>query len=305
MRILFPSHPIESKSVDDAFALEWEAARAAGLETVLLDAEALDEGAFDRATRRCTAGTEECLVLYRGWMMRVEAYQGLYNALAKRRHFLINRPEQYEHTHHFPNAYASIRAHTPHSVWTTHGAPFDLAEMMTLLTPFGNVPLIVKDYVKSQKHYWREACFIPSASDADAVQRVTKRFVELQGASLVGGLVFREFADLEPLTTHSKSGMPLTKEFRIFFLDGKPLHIVEYWEEGEYLHTVPPEALFLDIAAHIDSRFFTMDVAKRTDGSWIIMELGDAQVSGIPDRLSPQEFYRVLALHLRRGEALS
>ncbi len=28
--------------------------------------------------------------------------------------------------------------------------------------------------------------------------------------------------------------MPLTKEFRIFFLHGKPLLTVEYWEEGEY-----------------------------------------------------------------------
>ena len=36
------------------------------------------------------------------------------------------------------------------------------------------------------------------------------------------GLVCREFVELEPLARHSKSGMPLTKEFRLFFLDARP-----------------------------------------------------------------------------------
>ena len=32
------------------------------------------------------------------------------------------------------------------------------------------------------------------------------------------------------------------------------------------------------------SRFFTMDVALRTNGECIIVELGDGQVSGLPDQ---------------------
>ena len=42
------------------------------------------------------------------------------------------------------------------------------------------------------------------------------------------------------------------------------------------------------------SRFFTMDVARRTTGEWIIMELGDGQVAGIPSRVSPASFYESL-----------
>lgn len=30
--------------------------------------------------------------------------------------------------------------------------------------------------------------------------------------------------------------------------------------------------------------FFTLDLAKRKDGGWIILEWGDGQVSGLPDR---------------------
>jgi len=170
---------------------------------------------------------------------------------------------------------------------------------MELLAPFGDVPVIVKDYVKSQKHSWKEACFIPSARDAEVVGRVAGRFIELQGDGLAGGLVFRRFLELEPLTTHSKSGMPLTKEFRVFFLDGQPLLSVEYWEEGEYSDERPPSDLFLDVAARVKSRFFTMDVARTVGGRWIIMELGDGQVAGLPNRLDPNGFYEALAARLR------
>lgn len=127
------------------------------------------------------------------------------------------------------------------------------------------------------------------------------RFIEVQGDSLVGGLVFREFVQLEALTRHSKSGMPLTKEFRVFFLDGRPVVTAEYWDEGEYASVLPPPDLFHDVAARVQSRFFTMDVARRVDGRWIIMELGDAQVSGIPARVEASRFYEALAERLLTG----
>jgi hypothetical protein len=125
------------------------------------------------------------------------------------------------------------------------------------------------------------------ARDADAVRRVTTRFIELQGAQLVGGLVFREFVSLEPLRVHSKSKMPLTREFRVFVRDGRPWLSAPYWEEGDYRDEAIESALFASECATIDSHFFTMDVARRTDGRWIIMELGDGQVAGLPDALAP------------------
>jgi ATP-grasp domain-containing protein len=45
----------------------------------------------------------------------------------------------------------------------------------------------------------------------------------------------------------------------------------------------------------VQSRFFTMDVAKRVDGGWMIVELGDGQVAGLPVRADVGAFYRVLA----------
>jgi hypothetical protein len=175
-----------------------------------------------------------------------------------------------------------------------YGPNISIDEIMQTLRPFGGGPLILKDYVKSQKHYWNEACFIPSAADARAVEKVVQRFVELQGDDLNEGLVFREYVELEPLAKHSKSGMPLTLEYRIFFVDGEPVYKVEYWEEGIYLEDRLSINLFKDLGQKIKSRFFTMDVAKQLDGEWIVVELGDGQVAGLPANAEPLEFFKAI-----------
>ncbi|MEO7000288.1 MAG: ATP-grasp domain-containing protein, partial [Ktedonobacterales bacterium] len=126
---------------------------------------------------------------------------------------------------------------------------------------------------------------------------VTRRFLELQGPDLNEGLVFRAYTPFTPLATHSRSGMPLTREYRVFWLDGVPLATVPYWEEGAYdAGEQPPVAQFAQVAAQAQSRFFTMDLAQRVDdGAWLIVELGDGQVAGLPERLDVAAFYRQLA----------
>ena len=123
---------------------------------------------------------------------------------------------------------------------------------------------------------------------------MTTRFLALQGANLNEGLVFREFVPFEPLAWHSKSGMPLTKEFRLFFLDGKLLLSTAYWDEGEYGDLQPPIERFQQLAQNIQSRFFTMDVAKQLYGDWMIVELGDGQVAGLPEQTDLTAFYEGL-----------
>ena len=134
----------------------------------------------------------------------------------------------------------------------------------------------------------------------DGVEAVVSRFLELQGDDLAQGLVFREYVTFVPLATHSRSGMPLTREYRIFWLDGEPLLTAPYWDEGDYAGSEPPRATFRPVAAEIASRFFTMDVAQRAeDDAWQIVELGDGQVAGIPERTDVIQFYEALAQHLR------
>ena len=167
--------------------------------------------------------------------------------------------------------------------------------MRAALQTFDANPIVVKDYVKSRKHEWHEACFIPDAADAVAALRVVARFVELQGDDLIGGLVFREFVDLKTIGAHAQSGMPLAREFRLFFLNHRLLIFANYWTQSDYSGEAPPLALFQDIAFGVRSRFFSMDVAQKTDGDWIIVELGDGQVAGLPDENRASQFYDKLA----------
>ena len=88
--------------------------------------------------------------------------------------------------------------------------------------------------------------------------------------------------------------MPLTEEYRIFWLDAQPIFCSPYWEGGQYSKTYPPLELFAEIAAAVRSRFFSMDVARRIDGDWLIVELGDGQVSGLPRESDADRFYEAL-----------
>ncbi len=299
MRLIFCSDPLSPREPDAAYEAEAKAAERLGIRCDLVSFEALvQEGPSDRAVCRVARAALEEVGVYRGWMLRPEQYARMYQALAQRGVRLVNSPEAYRHCHYLPDAYPIIAEHTARSVWLrTRGdvSPEALAE---LLRPFGDRPVIVKDFVKSRKHEWAEACFIPSAGDRAAVERVVRRFLELQAEYLNEGLVFREFVELEPLGQHPLSGMPLTREYRLFFLDGALLSRSRYWGEGEYGSVLPPGDLFLDVARRVRSRFFTMDVARRLDGEWMIVELGDGQVAGLPDGMDAEALYKALSARL-------
>jgi len=298
MFAVFCADPLVGRTVDSAYADEATAARAAGLDILLVDYEALvDGGDPDRAVRRVPAQPLTYTAVYRGWMMRPADYTRLYDALLARGVRLINDPTAYRHCHYLPAWYPLFQGETPRSVWTDTGSEVSMDRIMEQLAPFGDAALILKDFVKSRKHEWAEACFIPSAADRPAVERVVRRFVELQGDDLEGGLVFREYVEFQPLTAHPASGMPLVQEYRLFFLNGALLSCTPYWEVGEYDVGPPPLERFGALATRVQSRFFTMDVARTTAGDWLIIELGDGQVAGLPTRANPVDFYARLREH--------
>jgi hypothetical protein len=114
-------------------------------------------------------------------MLKPSEYASLHAVLAERGVVLVNDPAAFRFCHWLPESCAAIEGRTPRSVWMPlAGAPY-IDAVMALLRPFGDAPLVLKDYVKSQKHYWNEACFIPHAADRATVERVVRRFLELQG----------------------------------------------------------------------------------------------------------------------------
>ena len=291
MRIIFCDSVLDNKLIEPDYEEESKSAIEAGFNYSLISFEELTEGNIIKALRFVRKLEDKEFGIYRGWMLTLSQYQNLFKGLLEKNIELINSPEEYKHCHYLPESYNKIESKTPKSSWTT-----ELTDdaVVQITTSFGSNPIILKDFVKSEKHNWEDACFISDASDFSKVKPVIEKFIELRGSSLNEGLVFRQFEELEFLAEHSKSGMPLTKEFRLFFAFNKLVSVFEYWAEGEYGETKPELEEFKQIAKNINSNFFTMDIAKKKNGEWIIMELGDGQVAGLPDNANKDEFYKAI-----------
>lgn len=66
----------------------------------------------------------------------------------------------------------------------------------------------------------------------------------------------------------------------------------------KFIENKTPKTIFEKIAKQIDSNFFSMDIARKENGELTIIELGDGQVAGLPDKTDRNEFYRKLKLKL-------
>lgn len=292
LRVLFPAHPLERGQPDPSYEEEAAAVEGLGLARAIVRIEPLLERGDAQAAVRGVSARDAAPALYRGWMLAPNHYASLHAALAGRGDMLLNTPSAYRHTHWLPESYAAIEPWTARSAWLP-AKDLTLDSAVALARTFGAGPLIVKDYVKSRKHEWADACFIPSAADEPAFRRVVQRFLELTGSELQGGLVLREFIELELVGDHARSGMPLAREWRVYWLDREPVLVAPYWPEvaGE----PPPVSAFAEAASRVESRFFTMDLARRRSGEWLIVELGDGQVAGLPDGTDPVGFFQRIA----------
>ena len=290
--ILFPSLPFQPDEIDADFEVEQAAAVATGFVTALVDHTRVTRGDTVDAVSWVPRDSGPCI--YRGWMLKAAEYADMYAALADRGALLRTTAAAYRTCHHLPDNYPFIEGHTPRSTWAPLDGDPTRVWIADLVASFGDGPLVVKDYVKSQKHYWAEACFIPCASDLTTVERVTRRFIELQGEDLNIGLVYRAFVPLKIAGMHPRSGMPLAEEFRIFWAGGEPLLVHRYWGDLVELDVSLPVEELAPLAATIPSEFFTMDVAMRKDGQWTIVELGDGQVAGLPAAELAPTFYAEL-----------
>lgn len=258
------------RRVDPHFAGEADVARELGAVVARIDHDALLGGRADEAVSRVPADLGSAW--YRGWMIPSDVYATLAAALAARDSGLVVTPDGYRSAHELPGWYDAFAAVTPRSVWIP--AQPDVVptpeELAALVAPLGAGAGIVKDYVKSRKHEWLEACFVPELSDPVDLHRVMKRFVELQEDYLAVGLVVRAFEEF--------TGQ---QEARVWWLDGEPVLVGPHPDTPE----VCPEPRLDHIrpaVRRLDCRFVTTDVALRTDGVWRVIEVGDGQVSDLP-----------------------
>jgi hypothetical protein len=276
--LLIPADVLDPRRPDEHYASEAGAARAAGLDVALVDHDALTRpGGAQRAVSNVRVSGE---AIYRGWMLGSDQYAAFAAALHQRGVILRTGAEQYRQAHELPGWYYPLAALTPASVWTagTEREAFDQARIA-----LGCGPAVLRDYTKSMKHYWHEAMFIPDLADATRAWAVATRLRELREDDFVGGFVLRRFEDFQP------------GEVRTWWVNGACRLISAHPDTPNH---PPPTDLDLTpvrtpIAA-IDLPWVTVDLARRTDGVWRVVELGDAQVSDRPTSIPPEALIAAL-----------
>ncbi|WP_067576812.1 ATP-grasp domain-containing protein [Nocardia terpenica] len=282
--ILYPCDPLRPRRVDPHFAAEADSARELGSTVALVDHDALLAGDAEAAVRMVPDGLGAAW--YRGWMIPSERYVDFEAAAAARRCRLSTSAASYRLAHELPGWYSHFAALTPASAWLAAepGVVPGISELAASAAALGGGPGIVKDYVKSRKHDWEEACFVPDLADIAALHRIVSRFVELQQEWLAGGIVLRNFESFEPIG-----------EARIWWVDGRPVLIGPHPDTPDK-HVRPdlsglPERVR---ALGPGSRFVTTDIALRVDGVWRVVEVGDGQVSDLPAGADPRPLLEAL-----------
>ena len=198
---------------------------------------------------------------------------------------LINSPDEHDYIADVA-AYAPDLGHLTPQTWTTWA---DLPEGA----------YIVKGRENSRKFQWATHMFSATRED---VPRVAARLLE---DPLINhqGLVVREYIPLHKLD-EGLYQLPISNEWRCFFYKERLLAKGFYWashpEDLDKAFCTPEaEAVAIEarriVSEHVP--FFVLDVAETADGRWIIIEINDAQMSGL-SMVIPEELYSNLAAAL-------
>lgn len=290
MKILYPQNPMMKKLPDSIFEHEFDAAQSLGLNCLLFAEEVLSYQGAEQAIKNLPDGDGGTL-LYCGWIWTEEVYREFYQALMARGYLLVSTPEQYAEVTYFPNYYPKIREMSPEAVWTDTADPY-LAWCQS--RKLGEGPFVLKDHIKSAKHRWHEACFVPKGAGREHFESIAQALKNEQGKSFNRGFVVKSYVPLRSRGQSSRE-YPMCEEYRLYFWNGKLLISSHYHNQAANRVDWTP---FEDLAGRFSSAFFTMDVAQTDTGNWVIVDMGAGECSSLPPSLPATVFYNCLLVVL-------
>lgn len=163
--------------------------------------------------------------------------------------------------------------------------------------PYSSLPegkYILKGCTNSRKQDWKNSMFAKNKGDVGRIFQI------LSSDSLIGQqkIVARQFEEFEVLE-ESVCGPDFTNEWRVFVFKGNIVSVGYYWscaEDAGNINKYCPkiskefELLINSILKILPIDTFVVDVAKRVDGAWRIVELNDFQMSGLSMN-DPEKLY--------------
>ena len=123
-------------------------------------------------------------------MLASGRYAALAYAAAAKGMTMRTSAEQFRRAHELPGWYHALAPLTPATVWTAGDAE---QEFRAACVRLGPGPAVLRDYVKSMKHYWDTAMYIPDLADAGTAWQVASQFRALREEEYTGGFVLRRF----------------------------------------------------------------------------------------------------------------
>ena len=273
--IMFPPDYFNRNIIDAELEQEYIAAKTAGFDVMLFDYSSW----FESKKLVLNQNVDCDLVLYRGWMMKPEWYCEFEKQLKNLGYYLIVDSSSYKRLHEFVNVYPIIRNDT---------APilkfplYTRIDVEFIKSTFGR--FMVKDYVKSVKGSDFPVYFDSSITQSE-FDNWMKKFYQYRGNLLTGGICIKKYLNLKKYDGH-------TNEYRVFYYFNEPMILMKNSNQSDAC-CKPPVAL-INKYKMLDSPFFTLDFAQLEGDSWIIIESGDGQVSGITDSSQIELFYKLL-----------
>lgn len=170
-----------------------------------------------------------------------------------------------------------------------------------------NGPFVVKGRTNSRKQEWETRMYAKDRADAVKVQ------CSLLQDSLIGlqGVVFRKYIPLKKLGENGVTGQPFVNEWRAFFYKKTQLALGYYWsiaEEDTQKRAMLDDkafALLKEVSDIISEKvnFYCVDIAQKEDGDWIVVELNDGQMAGLPyNQMADSLYYKLkMALDVEKG----
>jgi len=273
--ILFPSDYFNRNKIDAELEQEYKAAIKAGFNVMLFDYSSW----FESKKLVLNQNVDCDLVLYRGWMMKPELYCKFENQLLDLGYHLVVNSNAYKKLHEFVNVYPIIRNDTAPMMKFPLYIRIDVEFIKSTFGRF-----MVKKYVKSVKGSDFPVYFDSSITQSE-FDNWMKKFYQYRGNLLTGGICIKKYLDLKKYDSNAN-------EYRAFFYRNELMLLMKSSNQSDACFKPPVE--LINKYKILDSPFFTLDFAQLEDDSWIIIESGDGQVSGITDSSQIELFYKIL-----------
>jgi ATP-grasp domain, R2K clade family 3 len=246
MRFLFPSDYFKTQRVDLAYTEQCDRLQASGFDTSVISLENLSLGAA-KIYPPPHPGEQ---LIYRGWMISPDDYSLLVNAVRNTGADLWIDRDEYLSTHYLPNWYLLLQDITPETYWFSVDADLELE-----LIKLGWNQFFIKDYVKSLK-----TSIGSIINDPSEISTVITEMSKFRG-TIEGGICVRKVEEFI-----------IETEQRYFIINGRAF--------AASIATKIPD-IVTECARRINSKFFSIDIIDRIDGSQRVVEIGDGQVSGL------------------------